>query len=912
EDALKLVAARGKLKQSMPKGDMVGLGLGAHDVEPLLVDGVVIAANNAPNQCVVSGPSEAMTRFIEVLEAQEQQVLYKRLLTSHAFHSPMMAPILSDFRQLLDQVTLNPLNQPCLSNFTGLWMTDEQATSKDYWCNHLLHAVLFCDGIKTLLNFEQQLPGGYVFVEMGPGRALSAMVSQHSKTTSFNGLRPATSTEPDQAFFVNTLGQLWLNNVQLDWDVFYQGQQRTRVAMPTYSFDRVRHWVDAIEKPATIGKPGAIGEFDSSGTDLDILPEHQWLSAPHWTTVCSVDKSNSTPIFESVLLVVTSAQASLMNFDGLSSRQYFVVLDETVTDFDEIDDNHLLLNPAGEAGYQMLMNTSLASKTFNAIIHMASADHTLKATDPLDYGFYALYMIKLHLLPKLDIEHLLVLTTHLAQISNENIINPLNGAMVGGIRNINHRYPHINGLVIDAGDALTPTGNTASTKPRVDFSFLSLILNHSDLYQTDALLAFKYGKLWCQQRQMIKPLGNDHPIIEDNDTLLVTDGMGGIGMAIAKYISTQHNVTFVMLGKTGDLQLADIKTINNNGSQVDFKRVDISDFDAVKKSIFELEQKYKVIHGIIHTKGVMPVSVAEHTLEKEKSSFGGKVYGIDNILKCINREHLKFLANTSSLASIIGHVHRIEYCAANSYLDYLSANRPFFKNTRVVTINFPGWSDGKSKTSKTSVPQGEHNKFNRLRLANAVNEQEGGELFYRLINQGAYEQVILSKLNIERSRSQSFAGQDNGSGNGADDNWTLVDEYYSEIEYKTAQIFHGILGVDEISIEDDFFKLGGNSLLAIQLMAKLKEVGLNIDMASIINGDTIKSIANKVQDIGQNDIVVPLTVRPKIKKKVFFVHPVGGTVLLYKSITDKLSKKYNYYGIQNINVYYKQLLNVDT
>ncbi|NQZ12685.1 MAG: SDR family NAD(P)-dependent oxidoreductase, partial [Algicola sp.] len=684
EDALKLVAARGKLMQSMPLGDMVGIGLGADKVKALLVDGVVIAASNAPNQCVVSGTCEAMLVFIAVLEDQSEQVLFKRLHTSHAFHSPMMAPILPEFRQLLQQVTLNVPTQRCISNFTGGWLTDELATSKEYWCNHLLHAVLFCDGITTLLDDEQLQNDNLIFVEVGPGRALSAMVSQHPQTTAFNGVRPHSSEESDQAFLLNTLGQLWLHNVDIDWTAFYQGQQRTRVAMPTYSFDRVRHWVEPQVKSASLSHIGGLGG-QGSGSTGDLLPEHLWLSAPHWVTVCNVSPSQNTPIFDSVLLVVTNAQALRIDFAGLANSHYLIVLDESVKDISEELNNLVRLNPCSESGYQMLMNTSLANETFNALVHLASADAALKAKDPLDYGFYPLDMIKQHILPMLDIEHLLVLTIHLAQISNDDTIYPLNGAMVGGIRNINHRYPHINGLMIDTGDALATQGGEFAAKTLVDFSFLSLILNHSDLYQTDALLAFRYGKLWCQQRQMIKPVMDVQPFIEDNDTLLVTDGLGGIGLAIAKHISTQHIVNFVLLGTTEDAPLEAIEEIKANGCQVEFKCINIAEPAAVKTLLLDIEQQYGEVHGIIHTKGVMPVSVADHTLEKEKSSFGGKVYGIDNILKNIRLDTLKFLANSSSLASIIGHVHRIEYCAANSYLDYLCANRPFFKQTRVVT-----------------------------------------------------------------------------------------------------------------------------------------------------------------------------------------------------------------------------------
>jgi amino acid adenylation domain-containing protein len=905
KDALKLVAARGALMQSMPPGDMLSVALSQKEVENLLVEGVALAANNTPEQCVVSGSSESMAVFIKVLEHQLIVPAFKRLQTSHAFHSVMMEDILPSFRQQLRQITLNPPNQLCLSNVTGQWLTPQQATSVDYWCAHVMQTVRFCDGIKTLLEHNKEQTKHCVFLEVGPGRALSSMVRKHQGTTVFGGIKPATSDEPDQAFLLSTVGQFWLHNVNLDWAGFYAGQERFRVPLPTYSFDGVRHWVEPGNEQKTF-------DAQSTGNVLEPLPKTQWLSAPNWVCVCNLASRQNKRPFESVLLFVTTHQVQTIDFSELSEQLLLIVIDQSVMVIDEDKAGYIRLNPTSESAFEQLVDKVMKQKAYDAIIHLASADTEYKTDDPLEQGFNLLFMIEQYLLPKLNIEHLLVLTRQLAQISNKNSINPFNGAMVGGIRSISHQYPQVSSLVIDIDDKIACPKD--GSKLTADFSFLSVILRSPELYQTHTLLAIRFGKLWCQQRQIVKPLSDPDPVIEDNDTLLITDGAGTMGLAIAGYISIKHDVNFILLiemdGRLGPWASAKINEIKANGCQVDIRQVDITDFDAVKEMMHAVETQYKAIDGIIHTKGITPVGVIQESLAMEKNSIAHRVQGIDHILKALSLKglqglkRLKFLVNNASLASVVGHGHPIEYCAANGYLDYLCANRPYFNNTRVVTINWPVWSEGGTDNGQPSQE-------------NLVSEGEGTELFYLLLNQGAYEQIIVSKLDIDELRAQSFLVEDEATDNAANnEGWTLVDEDCSDMEYRTAGVFYTLLGVDEISIEDDFFKLGGDSLLAVQLMVKLKDAGISIDMNSIINADSIKTIArnaaNKVQGSDENELVVSLKIRPNNTQNVFFIHPVGGTVILYKAITDKLPADYNYYGIQNINIYHKQLLSADT
>ncbi|MFN6571975.1 polyketide synthase [Dendronalium sp. ChiSLP03b] len=243
EDALAVVAIRGRLMQQLPTGSMLAIPLPAENVRSLLVDetSVQIAAINSPSSCVVSGNCEAIAAFQERLSSQEIEC--RLLHTSHAFHSQMMSPILEEFVQLVKKVKLNSPRIRFISNVTGSWITQEQTTDPDYWCQHLRQTVRFSDGISQLL---EQFEG--VFLEVGPGQTLSTLIKQHldrsAKQLILTSLRHVKEQESDVAWLLQTLSRLWLFGVDIDWSGFYTHERRHRLPLPTYPFERQKYWIE--------------------------------------------------------------------------------------------------------------------------------------------------------------------------------------------------------------------------------------------------------------------------------------------------------------------------------------------------------------------------------------------------------------------------------------------------------------------------------------------------------------------------------------------------------------------------------------------------------------------------------------------------------------------------------------------
>lgn len=259
DDALTVLAHRGRLMQGLPSGAMRAVRLSESDVSPFLGDGVTLAAVNAPSVSVVSGPHEAMSRFEGRLNDAGHETIV--LHTSHAFHSEMMDPILDEFAQIVGRVTRNAPRLPIISTYTGEWIEPGQETMSDpdYWVQQLRQPVRFSRAVTTL----QETPGR-VLLEVGPGKSLSTAAQQHrnpeAQQTVVDSLGHPTAQRPALEAMLESLGRLWMADVNLDWNAFYGSQTRRRVPLPTYPFERKRHWVDPppLENASPVA-PGPVG-----------------------------------------------------------------------------------------------------------------------------------------------------------------------------------------------------------------------------------------------------------------------------------------------------------------------------------------------------------------------------------------------------------------------------------------------------------------------------------------------------------------------------------------------------------------------------------------------------------------------------------------------------------------------------
>jgi len=255
EDAVGLIVERSRRMQAVSAGSMLAVRLSAAELQLRLPAALQIAAENAPNLCVASGPTSDIERLKHELDAEN--IIARTLVTSHAFHSAMMDEVVEPTAKRLESMRLAAPRIPILSTVTADWMTPALATSPRYWAEHLRRPVRFGPAVARLLEDRRR-----VLIEVGPRSVLSTLARQ---TVSGRRDLPvaiaslADSADAEANAVTTALGQAWACGAQIDWHTYWAGERRRRVPLPGYPFQGTRCWVDPpapaaalIESPVTI------------------------------------------------------------------------------------------------------------------------------------------------------------------------------------------------------------------------------------------------------------------------------------------------------------------------------------------------------------------------------------------------------------------------------------------------------------------------------------------------------------------------------------------------------------------------------------------------------------------------------------------------------------------------------------
>jgi phthiocerol/phenolphthiocerol synthesis type-I polyketide synthase E len=242
EDSLRMLAVRAQRIEALAAGAMLAIAASEEEVRPLLTPEISMAGINGKSLCVVAGAPEAVDALQQRL-VREGEVVCRRLLATHAFHSPLMQPVAEELTGIARSVRLNPPKIPYISNVTGKPITDSEATDPTYWARHLTQPVQFAAGLQHMCS-----PAAPVFLEVGPGQMLTSLTEQYlagrsvANRVALASLPHASDAQPDRAFILSTLGNLWLAGIEPDWNGVHRNERRSRVPLPTYPFERQRYW----------------------------------------------------------------------------------------------------------------------------------------------------------------------------------------------------------------------------------------------------------------------------------------------------------------------------------------------------------------------------------------------------------------------------------------------------------------------------------------------------------------------------------------------------------------------------------------------------------------------------------------------------------------------------------------------
>ena len=331
EDALGLIAKRGRMMQELPAGGMLSVRLSEATLRGRLREPLSLAAVNSPSLCVVAGAFEPLEQLEQMLS--QEGIACRRLVTSHAFHSAMMDPLISPLTEAFANVRLNAPQIPYVSGVSGTWITADQATDPQYWARHARAAVQFSAVVTAL----RKNPAA-TLLEVGPGNVLTTLVRQHGapseNQTAIASLSDGFSGEGDYAALMAAAGALWLAGERPDWSAFHHREKRLRLSLPTYPFERKRYWLeDFAEAAATADVSRLVSEatpiieresqFKQGTETVSIVPNVDLVSDPEKNRASRI-KTALCEMFEELSGVDISATGNAATFLELGFDSLFL------------------------------------------------------------------------------------------------------------------------------------------------------------------------------------------------------------------------------------------------------------------------------------------------------------------------------------------------------------------------------------------------------------------------------------------------------------------------------------------------------------------------------------------------------------------------------------------------------------
>ena len=251
-DACAMVAARGRLMQDLPPGGaMIAVAAAEEEVLPLMTGQVSIAAINGPRSVVLSGDEQTVTEIAARLAAGGHNT--RRLAVSHAFHSPLMEPMMKAFRKVVCGLTYRAPTIPLVSNLTGLTATAQELRTPEHWVRHVREAVRFADGVRHL-----EAKGVTRFVELGPDGTLAALAEGCLDGPGRDVVPVSRRGWSEVHSLTTAVARLHTTGASPDWPAFFASQRPRQVDVPGYAFTKRRYWLDSVPEPT--GDIGSIGQ----------------------------------------------------------------------------------------------------------------------------------------------------------------------------------------------------------------------------------------------------------------------------------------------------------------------------------------------------------------------------------------------------------------------------------------------------------------------------------------------------------------------------------------------------------------------------------------------------------------------------------------------------------------------------
>ena len=854
KDALKLVFFRARLIRKAPPGMMLSVPLPKSKLTPLLPGELSIAVDNGPT-CIVAGAKAEVEAFESRM--RKKRYICTPVQNSHAVHSKIMDPLLEEFEEKLNEVSLNAPKIPYISNVTGSWVKAEDASSPGYWVKHLRQTVQFADGVKELLKIDNAL-----FIEVGPGRELSTLIKYHTAKKSpytTHLLRHPQENISDIRYLLNKVGHLWLRGVNIDWTGFYENEKRYRMPLPTYPFNG-RHF----KNEKTLFKDGMKKLSETAhGRKTDIT---DWFCIPSWKRSAFPGRQPFPRGKQSTWLVlVDECGLGTKMIEQLENAGQEVIEVRRGIEFDKIGSRLYTVNPRQDNHYHLLFKSLLSTGSVpDNIIHFWSLTGTkngkLKISDAheaQDNGFYSLISIaqaigKNHLNHGI---HFTVVSDHMQEVIGNDGKCPEKATLLGPVQVIPLEYPNIKCRSIDI--ILPKTGSMEE-----DTLIRQLT---TDLFRdtNGNIVAYRNNFRWgrCFESFPLAKVGKKSQRLREKGVYLVTGGPGGIGLVLSRYLAKKVGARLILVGRTAHASRGKwekkVRELEGLGAEVLVLTADAANAEEMQAVIHKAVQRFGTINGVVNAAGVADgAMIQRRTRQMSEPILAPKITGTLILDRILENLELKpdFIILCSSISSMVPAFGQAGYCAANAFLDAFALQKNTRQNIFTLSINWDRWQN----TGISTIAETHHEKLTGGLLTDGITREEGVETFARII-EDTQPQVVVSPrdLNalIQKSSQLELPSLEQRAGEsiscGHMNQRPQLDVDFvppaNKIEQTIAGLWKNYLGIEEVGVNDNFFDLGATSLDIIQVNIQLKEVlRKDIHVVKFFTNPTVSSLARYI------------------------------------------------------------------
>ncbi|SME90667.1 non-ribosomal peptide synthase domain TIGR01720/amino acid adenylation domain-containing protein [Tistlia consotensis] len=840
-EALALIVERGRLIGALPGGAMLAVNGGEAEVRALLDapggEGLALAAVNGPRLCVVSGPEAA----VAALEARlaEAGRPGRRLQTSHAFHSPMLAPAAEALAEAVARARPKPPRERFVSNVTGRWITADEATDPGYWARHLLSAVRFADGLATLRE-----AGIALAVECGPGQALTAL-ARGAGLTALPSLAHAVETPAGGSRLEAAAAGLWVEGVPLDWPALHAAPRR-RVSLPLYPFERRLFRPEPrkrrpVPQAAPLGKRPAMAE---------------WFYRPGWTPAPAAEGAGLDGPW---LILADAGGVAATLAERLARDGQAVTLVEAGERFENSAPGRFSVRPAEAEDFRRLLAALDAPP--RRVLHLWGLDEAAPETLE-ERGLHALLALMQALGSALSGRRLRLdlATLGAADVTGEEALRPELAAAVGALRVLPHEYPETTVRAID----LEP----APAEARAEQLAQELALGGAE-----TVVARRGGTRWVPGVSAL-PLPERPAGLRRDGLVLITGAFGGVGAALARDLAREPGMRLLLLGRQPlpgrdewEARIADgdplaprlrlVRELEAAGAEVVTAALDLADGPALAEAVRAATARFGPVTGAIHAAGLADLAgvVQNRGRADTERVLAPKVAGTRALEAALAGQPLDFLVLCSTLGSFLpaAKFGQVAYAAANEFLDLAAAAIARRSGWRTVAVNWDDWVEAgmtveAHRTWGTGLPTAD----------DGLTAAEGAAALRRILA-GREPRVAVSVRDLPAMIAEAETRFDPlaaplppkraemPEAPGAAAN-AVPPADADALAAELTGAFRRVLDDPELGADDSFFERGGHSLLAMKLLAFLRErFGLGLGIAAVFDHPTPRGLADEVR-----------------------------------------------------------------